>query len=64
MLLLLLLLLPWPSQSEPLSGYHFQDNLLEERFGPENGYTTVNTGRPIPDQVRWSGVQVGMINVS
>ena len=64
MLLLLLLLLPWPSQSEPLSGYHFQDNLLEERFGPHNGYTTVNTGRPVPDQVRRSGTQVENLHVS
>jgi hypothetical protein len=34
-----------------LTGYHFMDNQLEKRFGPDNGCSTVNTGKPIPDQV-------------
>ena len=34
-----------------LSGYHFLDNQLEDRFGPDNGYATYDTGVPIPDQV-------------
>ena len=34
-----------------LTGYHFMDNQLEKRFGPDNGYATFNTGKPIPDQV-------------
>jgi hypothetical protein len=34
-----------------LTGYHFMDNQLEKRFGPDNGYATYNTGKPIPDQV-------------
>ena len=55
-MLLLFLLLPCLSFSQPLAGYHFQDNLLEQRFGPENGYTTFNTGRPIPDQVSRVGL--------
>ena len=33
------------------SGYHFMDNQLEDRFGPDNGYATYNTGVAIPDQV-------------
>ena len=24
---------------------------LEIRFGPENGYSTFNTGAPVPDEV-------------
>ena len=36
---------------EVLNGYHFMDNQLEKRFGPDNGYATVNKGKPIPDQV-------------
>ena len=34
-----------------LSGYQFLDNQLEDRFGPDNGYATYDTGVPIPDQV-------------
>ena len=34
-----------------LTGYHFKDNESEKRFGPDNGYATFNTGKPIPDQV-------------
>ena len=34
-----------------LKGFHFQDNQMDVRFGPENGYLTYNTGQPIPDQV-------------
>ena len=26
------------------SGYHFLDNQLEARFGPDNGYATYDTG--------------------
>ena len=33
-----------------LQGYHFQDNLLEERFGPNNGYATIKIPK-IPDQL-------------
>ena len=54
MALLLVLLLTWPgarADEVMLTGHHFQDNLLEERFGPENGYTSYTTGSPIPDQV-------------
>ena len=36
---------------EVLTGYHFMDNMLEKRFGPDNGYATFDTGKPIPDQV-------------
>ena len=36
---------------EVLTGYHFMDNQLEKRFGPDNGYATFDTGKPIPDQV-------------
>ena len=51
--LLLLCFLPSLAQAgQVLAGYHFQDNLLEQRFGPQNGYTTFTTGRPIPDQVK------------
>ena len=35
-----------------LSGYHFRDNKIDMRFGPENGYATFNTGKPIPEQVK------------
>ena len=50
--LLLLCCLPGLTQAgQVLAGYHFQDNLLQERFGPQNGYTTFMTGRPVPDQV-------------
>ena len=34
-----------------LQGYHFMDNLLEQRFGPQNGHAVFNTGIPIPDQI-------------
>ena len=37
------------------SGYHFLDNQLESRFGPDNGYATYDTGKRIPDQVIWRG---------
>ena len=36
---------------EVLTGYHFMDNQLEKRFGPDNGYATYNIGKPNPDQV-------------
>ena len=39
--------IPWI----PVSLY-LQDNLLDQRFGPANGHTTFNTGRPVPDQVQ------------
>ena len=31
-------------QSQDLKGIKFEDNLLEARFGPENGYAVYNTG--------------------
>ena len=34
-----------------LKGYHFLDNKVETRFGPDNGYATYNTGIAIPAQV-------------
>ena len=30
-----------------LTGYHFMDNQLEKRFGPDNGYATFDTGKPM-----------------
>ena len=38
---------------EVLTGYHFVDNELEKRFGPDNGYASFNTENPIPDQVKY-----------
>ena len=40
-----------PVTSETLKGYYFKDNLLDMRFGPENGYADYETGIPIPDSV-------------
>ena len=36
---------------ELLKGLNFEDNLIDSRFGPENGYVTFNTQQPIPDKV-------------
>ena len=49
--LLLSQVLGSPGLGQVLKGYHFLDNQLDDRFGPENGYATFNTGNPIPDQV-------------
>ena len=38
-------------EGQVLKGFHYLDNQLDTRFGPENGYATFNTGQPIPDQV-------------
>ena len=44
MILCLLLLFICPCQSQDLKGLKFEDNLLEARFGPENGYAVYDTG--------------------
>ena len=31
-------------KSENMIGFKFEDNLLEDRFGPENGYAIYDTG--------------------
>ena len=51
LLLLTCLSLGSLGSEQVLKGFHFQDNLIDSRFGPENGYATFNTGNPIPDQV-------------
>lgn len=33
-----------PCQSQTLKGFKFEDNLIEARFGPENGYAIYDTG--------------------
>ena len=33
-----------PCQSQNLKGLKYEDNLLEARFGPENGYAIFDTG--------------------
>ena len=48
---LIIRLLIVKGSEELLSGFHFLDNELETRFGPDNGHATYNTGIPIPDQV-------------
>lgn len=41
LLILLFFLPPSLCTSQSVDGLHFKDNLLEERFGPQNGYATV-----------------------
>ena len=43
----LILLLFRPCESQDLKGFQFEDNLLEARFGPENGYAIYDTGNYI-----------------
>ena len=31
-------------KSQNINGFKFEDNLLEARFGPENGYAIYDTG--------------------
>ena len=50
-LLLIWFMFSVPVTSETLKGYYFKDNLLDMRFGPENGYADYETGIPIPDSV-------------
>ena len=38
-------------QGQNYKGFHFEDNLLEERFGPDNGYGVYQFDTPIPDFV-------------
>ena len=33
------------------NGFHFQDNLVEERFSPDNGYAVYHLDIPIPNSV-------------
>ena len=40
----LILLLFRPCESQDLKGFQFEDNFLEARFGPENGYAIYDTG--------------------
>ena len=44
MIFCFLLLFIRPCQSQDLKGLKFEDNLLEARFGPENGYAVYDTG--------------------
>ena len=44
MIICFLLLFIRPCQSQDLKGFIFEDNLLEARFGPENGYAVYDTG--------------------
>ena len=44
MILCFLLLFICRCQSQDLKGLKFEDNLLEARFGPENGYAVYDTG--------------------
>ena len=47
----LLLLVMTPSITVlSLTGFHFLDNKLEKRFGPDNGYATVRRDT-VPDQL-------------
>ena len=38
-------------QGQNYKGFHFEDNLLEERFGPDNGYGVYHFDIPIPNFV-------------
>ena len=40
------------SMGQTYNGFHFMDNLLPERFGPENGYADYEFDIPIPDLVQ------------
>ena len=51
LLLVFLLLVPRQCSAQNYSGFHFQDNGVEERFGPENGYLVYETNIPIPNMV-------------
>ena len=51
LLLVLLLLVPRQCSAQNYSGFHFQDNGVEERFGPENGHLVYETNSPIPNMV-------------
>ena len=39
------------AQSQSYKGLHFLDNLLPERFGPDNGYADYIFDIPIPERV-------------
>ena len=52
LLLVLLLLVPRQCSGQNYSGFHFEDNHVEARFGPENGYLVYETNIPIPSMVR------------
>ena len=51
LLLVLLLLVPRQCSAQNYSGFHFEDNRVEARFGPENGYLVYETNIPIPNMV-------------
>ena len=51
LLLVFLLLVPRQCSAQNYFGFHFQDNGVEERFGPENGYLVYETNIPIPNMV-------------
>ena len=44
MIFCILIFLLNPCQSQELKGLKYEDNLLEARFGPENGYAIFDTG--------------------
>ena len=41
-------------QGQNYKGFNFEDNLLEERFGPDNGYGVYQLDTPIPNLVNLS----------
>ena len=51
LLLKTMIIIVVPCICKNLKGYYFKDNLLDMRFGPENGYLDFDTGLPIPDTV-------------
>ena len=54
--LLLTVTIGVPCTCKNLKGYYFKDNLLDMRFGPENGYVDFDTGLPIPEEVSIEGL--------
>ena len=45
-------------QGQNYKGFHFKDNLLEERFGPDNGYGDYEFDIPIPNFVNEFSISI------